>query len=110
MRTDSNTYGPGIISAARIISKDRLNRFLIDENTHLWFLKNLHGIEGLIRLKISDYYKKLSFIDDELKLSKEHFKTLLYNQSIFSCDIQQLDIISVKKDELTLSKILCKQT
>ncbi|PJZ98655.1 hypothetical protein [Leptospira meyeri] len=35
-----NYYGDAIIKCARILSKDKLNRFLIDYETHKWFLSN----------------------------------------------------------------------
>ncbi|NCQ69951.1 MAG: hypothetical protein GPI97_12375 [Microcystis aeruginosa W13-16] len=42
-----NHYGTGIINCARILAKDKLDRFLIDENSYLWFMKNIHGLESL---------------------------------------------------------------
>ena len=47
-------YGPAIINSARIMSSDRLNRFLIDEKTYEWFLLNTNGIDNLPFVKKSD--------------------------------------------------------
>lgn len=53
---DDNFYGAAIINNSRILSKDKLNRCLFDQNTHDWFLKYFNSIE------------QLSFItDNELK-------------------------------------------
>ena len=37
-------YGPAIINNARFLSCDKLNRFILDENTYQWFLLNTNGI------------------------------------------------------------------
>ena len=55
-----NHYGPGIINNARILSKDTLNRCLIDSNCYNWFLENINGIENLININLD----KLRLADD----------------------------------------------
>jgi hypothetical protein len=42
-----NHYGPAIINNARLLSKDKLNRLLIDSDVYSWFLVNMNGIESL---------------------------------------------------------------
>jgi len=44
---DNNYFGRGIVNNARILSKDTLNRCLIDEHVHSWFMTNLDGVENL---------------------------------------------------------------
>ncbi len=44
---ENNYFGPAIINNARIISKDKLNRFLLDQNTYEWFQSKTNGIESL---------------------------------------------------------------
>jgi len=44
---DENYFGRGIVNNARILSKDTLNRCLIDEHVHSWFMTNLDGVENL---------------------------------------------------------------
>jgi hypothetical protein len=44
---ENNVYGKGIITNARILSKDRLNRFLIDSNVYNYFTRFFNGIETL---------------------------------------------------------------
>lgn len=56
----NNYYGPAIINNARIMAKDRLNRFLIDEKSYKWFNKNLNGIENLQIITLEDF-KKIDF-------------------------------------------------
>ena len=57
-----NSYGPAIINNARIMSMDKLNRLIIDKNTHDWFEKNTFGLENLPNLTVEmlmklEYYK-----------------------------------------------------
>ena len=51
---NNNYFGRGIINNSRIMAKDNLNRCLIDENTHQWFITNLDGEENLQIITIND--------------------------------------------------------
>lgn len=51
---DDNFYGRAIINNARMLSRDSLNRCLIDEHVHRWFTVNIDGIENLQVLTIED--------------------------------------------------------
>lgn len=57
---ENNYFGPAIINNARIISKDKLNRFLLDQNTYEWFLSKTNGIESLKIISL----ERLSQISD----------------------------------------------
>lgn len=46
-KLDGKNYGTAIINNARIMSKDKLNRLLIDENSYDWFLKEINGVENI---------------------------------------------------------------
>jgi hypothetical protein len=46
-RFEHNLYGAAIINNARILSRDTLNRCLMDEATFDWFTLRFNGIEGL---------------------------------------------------------------
>jgi hypothetical protein len=64
----SNYFGPGIINNARILSKDSLNRLLIDFNTLKWFTNNINSVENLMCInkglfKLTDFFKEY---DDKL--------------------------------------------
>jgi len=66
-----NFYGSGIINNARILSKDPLNRFLIDQNVYDWFLNRTIGIENLMSLGLVD----LKDIEEFADYDKEKMKT-----------------------------------
>jgi hypothetical protein len=44
---DGSYFGPSIINNARLLTKDRLNRFLIDSNCENWFAIKTQGLETL---------------------------------------------------------------
>jgi len=47
-------YGAGIINNARILSRDFLNRFVMYQNAHHWFLSSILGIENLMSISLTD--------------------------------------------------------
>jgi hypothetical protein len=49
-KSENNFYGPSIINSARINSKDKLCRFLIDQNSKDWFTEYFNGIENICQL------------------------------------------------------------
>lgn len=50
----TNFYGPSIITNARMLAKDRLNRFLIDDPTCRWFTRSIRGIENIPCIGMDD--------------------------------------------------------
>lgn len=68
---EKNLYGPSIITNARMLSKDHLNRFLIDQNTFDWFTKYTRGIENISRVGMKDLQNLPDFAQYDLSLAKE---------------------------------------
>ncbi|PJZ59562.1 hypothetical protein [Leptospira adleri] len=64
---DNNFYGASIINNARILSKDKLNRCLIDDKTYNWFLKYFNSIEQLTNISDIDLQKVEVFKDYNFK-------------------------------------------
>ena len=54
---NNNIFGPAIINNARILSRDKLNRLLIDSKSYNWFIENLNGIETLPQLNLDEISK-----------------------------------------------------
>lgn len=106
----NNYFGAGIISCARIMAKDTLDRCLIDENVHNWFLKHFNGIEALRTLR----YKRLVKMDPFKKFSEGPFKNAEYasfafrdnpNSSTHGLDtviVMKIGTISVKKSDISV--------
>jgi hypothetical protein len=110
---NSNWYGRGIINNARILSKDKLNRFLIDENTNKWFIVKFNGIEGITQINI----KKIHTI-----LSRENkpYKTIFFHNSsegsivgtqvfepnkIKNVHIQKIGNVKAKNEEISVYNV-----
>lgn len=108
---DNNFYGPAIINSSRILSKDKLNRFLADNNIIEWFLKNFNGIENL------QYFSTTEIEKISNKVFPDYiYKSLKFNNSIYSlfkdkhygiksCDIQHIGEIEVKDRFLSVFNI-----
>jgi len=80
-RYRENFFGAGIINNGRILGKDRLNRFLIDQNVHDWFLTRTFGIENLMSLSLEDLKNIQEFAAyDDAKLNTGN-NALILNRS-----------------------------
>ncbi len=102
---DKNYFGPSIINNSRILNKDSLNRFLLDENTFNWFLYKINGIENLQHVGVEQLKTLMCFVD---------YKEVDGNNNIYvdhkgfnfekmtSCDIQKIGDITSKKTLLTV--------
>lgn len=82
-RYKDNYYGRAIISNARVMSMDKLNRFLMDENAMDWFAITLNGIETLRIASVSNMIQRLN-IPPNVPVKSLHFQAphVKSNQSI----------------------------
>lgn len=109
---ENNYFGPAIITNARILSRDKLNRFLIDEKTYLWFLTTLNGIENLPEItfenldnaKVIYNTKNFSafFSNEEEILKRIHNREA---SKFKNCHVQKIGTISVKKTPLSVYNV-----
>lgn len=107
---ENNYFGKGIITNARILSKDRLNRFLIDKNVYNYFVKKVNGLETLPILtknQIKKVFKTETeiiswFIYKEENLPEGKF---YINDRIRNIHIQKIDNLFEKDTKLTLYNV-----
>lgn len=105
---DGNHYGPCIINNNRILSKDELNRFLIDENTFNWFMMNMSGVENLQILSLEEIKKIKDFedylIDDRPNADSIFPRTFTLGErgNIVSAFVQKIGKINVKSTALSI--------
>ncbi|MEM5567150.1 hypothetical protein WNY78_18680 [Psychroserpens sp. AS72] len=101
----NNHYGTGIINNARILSKDKLNRFLVDSNTINWFDKEFNGIENLMSIEPDDF-KSIKFFDDyeEIKDEKDRLSVLFDDKTsnFLSVDVLHIGEIKSKLDIINI--------
>lgn len=102
---DNNYFGPAIINNARILSRDSLNRFLIDGNAYSWFLNKTTGIETL---KVSTYQtiSKISEFKDYDKNKFEEYerKNLVFKTTNTTTGENNLEVVNVLKIGMIKSK------
>ena len=94
---NSNFFGPGIINNARIISKDSLNRLLIDANTMRWFTNNINSLENLMVLD-----KELFILTDYFKKYDTSLMSIIFKEKGRFKSVDVLKIGSIKAKETTL--------
>lgn len=101
---DNSHYGRAIINNARILSRDNLNRCLIDQNVYNWFTINIDGLENLQILTINDiasiYDFQGSYDYEILKASPDG----LFNESV------SRDYGIINSDVLKIGEIKSKET
>jgi hypothetical protein len=104
---NNNYFGPGIITSARMLSKDSLNRFLLDQNTYEWFMHTMMGVENLQFISIDDIatYPQFALYDREKASNPEMVFPLEKNfsfQKIISTDVQKIGEIVAKTSTLNI--------
>ena len=108
-KNNKNFYGASIINNSRILSKDRLNRLIIDNNTYNWFLNRTIGIENLMSLGLSNIKDIDEFSDyDHAKIDNENNALIpkenlgTVQEGIKSIDVQKIGKIKQKGDYLDI--------
>ena len=104
---EKNFFGSSIINCARIMSKDKLNRFLIDDNTKKWFTKELNGIENLHCIELEKDYKHIPFFDDNDE--EEDFDSLIFTEegsNILRVDLMKIGEIESKLDIISIHNLV----
>jgi hypothetical protein len=104
-----NFFGPGIITNARVLSKDHLNRFLIDANSHNWFLNKTAGIESLLQIDLNSLAQIGEFKTYDATSAKK--KSLLFplnaneNHSLRLLNVQKVGLLDVKGSVIDIHSV-----
>lgn len=104
---ENNFYGRGIINCARMLSKDDLNRCLIDENVHSWFTINMEGVENLQVITIDEIANIFDFRSYDKSILDSHTDEIFQHDvtrryGIINADILKIGKISSKETELSI--------
>ncbi len=102
---ESNFYGTSIINNSRMLGKDSLNRVLIDDNTHRWFVENIYGVENLQVLTLKQVAKLPGFSDYSGGFIEEpHVNGMFVDKycSVTSSDIMKIGTITAKNTKLSI--------
>ena len=111
---EKNHYGPAIINNSRILSKDKLNRFLFDENVLNWFYETFFGIENIQTLAYPEDFKKIGLIfhlspheiNDIITTHVQKIGIIKSKDSKLSCYSLHLQVYLYKEDINTFSKFI----
>jgi hypothetical protein len=105
---DDNFYGSAIITNARILNKDTLNRCLIDQQTYDWFLISIDGLENLQVLTIEDIANIYDFLDYDRNLIHGGVNEILDTNAanrrtgIINSDILKVGQIQAKETQINI--------
>ncbi|TGK23322.1 hypothetical protein EHQ05_19210 [Leptospira yasudae] len=108
IKIGNNYYGPAIISAARMISSDRLNRCLIDEYSVDWFTRYFNGIENLIMISKMEVRKIMEFIYPNDDFSQDgnlfsiFFRSPDKHWGIKTCNLQHIGEMKIKDAQISV--------
>lgn len=103
-----NYFGRAIINNARILQRDNLNRCLIEQNVHKWFLVNIGGLENLQVITMSEISNIHDFLDDYDQNILEDYPDEIFGiiekrtYGIINSDILKIGKIQSKSTELNI--------
>lgn len=105
---EKNYYGPSIINNARIMSKDKLNRFLLDDATVKWFTQEINGLENLQVITFEDDFKNIEFLKKLKIIEGEKIQSLIFTPTlakILKVDLLKIGEIKSKLDTLSVHNL-----
>lgn len=107
-RFGNNFFGRAIINNARILQRDNLNRCLIDQNVHKWFLVNIGGLENLQVLTMTEISNIEEFLTDYDCSVLDDYPDEIFGiiekrtYGIINCDILKIGFIQSKSTDLNI--------
>lgn len=106
-RLNKHYYGTAIINNSRILDKDSLNRFLLDNNTYSWFLRKINGIENLQLIDINDLkqlsdFKSYQVLPDGINGIYPEKIEENERKGIQAIDVEKIGKITSKSTELSI--------
>lgn len=111
---ENNIFGPAIINNARIMSGDKLNRLLIDKNTHDWFEQNIFGLENLPNISIDTLKEKGLYTSHNDPIKNSWYINNNVSESIepriSTVDVLKLGESEIKKNKLDTYNVIVTYT
>lgn len=108
----NNYFGPAIIRNARILSKDKLNRCLLDAAGYEWFLLNTNGLESLRSITLRELRFLEAYKSANLTIKKSlFFQSLKQNEEgLQNLIVQRLEQISAKEQAFEVYNVMMQVT
>jgi len=106
-RYEKKYFGKPIIDNARMLSKDKLNRFIIDKSVYQYFNKYFNGIGNLPIINIESIERAMGInIENNLifftRRENENRKNYFINDRIRNVHIQKIEELTSKNTRLEL--------
>jgi hypothetical protein len=107
---ENNCFGKGVITNARILRRDKLNRFLIDKKVYNYFIKYFDGLETLPILT-KNHVKRVLKIESEInswfifKENDSNDGNFFSNDRVRNIHIQKIDDLIEKDTQLTIYNV-----
>lgn len=98
----TNFYGPSIITNARMLGKDHLNRFLIDQYTFGWFVKSIRGIENIPCVGLQDLKNLPEFGEYDPSLMDKESSAFFQKEGTAEAKSHWKDIDVLKLGDITV--------
>ncbi len=98
-----NYYGPAIINCSRIIARDKLNRFLIDKNSILWFNSEINSLETCISFDPLKDFPTIPIFRS--RFNAQTYKSILFSKKgnkMRCLDILKIGEITSKMNKLSI--------
>lgn len=105
-RQNGNIFGAGIINNARIIARDTLNRFLVDQGTVHWFETQLASVESLLTLRGTDLPNMQALVGESRKAARSALFSRNDETGIRSVHLQKIGIVKSKETEADIFNLV----
>jgi hypothetical protein len=104
----SSYYGSSIITNARMLGKDHLNRFLIDQDTFDWFTAYTRGVENLPCVGLDDLQDLPGFEDYDRSLAAKGKKAFFPLKGGEKTESQWRDVDVLKLGDISAKdRMIC---
>lgn len=103
IRYHSNFYGSALIDNARILSKDRLDRCLIDGAVFRWFQRGIGGIENLLSIDYNDLMEGCGLAGGKARLASKaggRSSSIFRTNKTKTVMVQKLEEVEAKNRKL----------
>ncbi len=104
---NDNFYGSAIITNSRLLSRDSLNRFLVDKNTYDWFLKTIGGIETLMMIGMEhiDQLKEFKDYDKQERSPNRSVILRTGSKTLNLINVQKIGLVTTKNQQIDVYNV-----
>lgn len=104
---DRNVFGDAVITNARIMSRDSLNRCLLDQQTIRWFRDELVSIESLLTTEASDLERLGVLANSTVRADASRlFGSQRGKSGIRAIHVQDIGVVVAKSDQFHVYSLM----